>query len=529
MVDALNALRGVKMAADAIDIPNVSTELGAAFGEDISTSDLLFAVKREPIAHRVVFAVAHDIFDNWFKVVDTEGNGDEQLDAKVQDALNKLNAKSVLTEMAVYERLFGWALIIMGFRDGDELSTQLEGKAPLEEIAAYGPTAVAQVQEDAGLDSPRFGLPELISLQRGAAQTLVHQSRFILVATRLLEHRYRGLSVLEPIWDDLTCLRNIRWGMAQTMFRYGSGFPDIEIKGASKTQIDDFTAGGQFKNVHARTYFVHNENQKLEFKGTQGASLNPAPYYEPILENLSAGSGIPKAILRGAHAGALTGSEVNLAEYFKLISDAQSRYEPSVRALIDILIDRGQIKTTAKAYRIQWASGFEHSDTDKALIEVERSQAQINRANYMTVNEVRALDELPPIPAPEGNMVLGVAKIKAATQLPPDMLSNPPPIRGDQGPATHPSMVEGLKAIVNRCVGGEIQRRQALEEAEQIIAEYAEAERGRARAFVRARTGQRLATVTPEMEREYAEMAKRYLGNFESLLDDALRAGVPIE
>ena len=220
----------------------------------------------------------------------------------------------------------------------------MRGNAPLEELAVYDPTDIANVEEDANPDSPRFALPNKYLMQRGAAQTWIHYTRAIHCATRLLDHRYKGMSVLDPIWDDLTCLRNIRWGMAQTLFRYGSGFPDITLKGATKTQIDDFTASGVFKNVHARTYFVHNENQSMDFKGVQGSALNPQLYYEPILENISAGCGIPKALLRGAQAGALTGSEVNLSEYFKFVSDQQSLYEPVIRQLIDTLLRTGQVK-----------------------------------------------------------------------------------------------------------------------------------------------------------------------------------------
>jgi hypothetical protein len=37
-----------------------------AFGMALSEADLLFAVRRERVANRIVFQVAHDVFDNWF-------------------------------------------------------------------------------------------------------------------------------------------------------------------------------------------------------------------------------------------------------------------------------------------------------------------------------------------------------------------------------------------------------------------------------------------------------------------------------
>lgn len=527
VIDAVDALRGVKaVSVNSDERPSSSigsSDQGASFGQSIDDSERLFAVQREPIAYRVVYMVAHDVFDKWFKVVDSAENPDDGFDAKVQDILSSLDAKRVFTEAAAFERMYGWSIIALGFRDGSELGEEARSNMQVEELAVYDPTDVANLEEDISLDSERFGLPQRYLMQRGVAQTWMHYSRTIHVATRLLDHRYKGMSALDPIWDDLTCLRNIRWGLAQTIFRYGSGFPDITLQGATKAQIDDFTASGVFKNVHARTYFVHNEKQSMDFKGVQGSALNPQLYYEPILENISAGCGIPKAILRGAQAGALTGSEVNAAEYFKFISDQQSLYEPAVRHLIDAVIASRQVRTSASDYHIEWVSGFEHSDQEEAQIEVLREQAQQVRGSYMTVNEIRALAEppLPPLPEPVGGTVIGLTR----TQIPPQEESTQMNgLIADQIEASgHPAMVEALKSIVNRCVAGETTRKQALEEAARLIADHISAERGRAQAYIRARTRVQSAGTTPEMEAEFQRLQEQYLGDFERILDDALK------
>jgi hypothetical protein len=203
--------------------------------------------------------------------------------------------------------------------------------------------------------------------------------------------------------------------MGQTMFRYGSGFPDVELQGANKKQLDDLEASQQFKNLQARTYFLHSDKTKLDFKGLAGRALNPEPYYLPIMENISCGSGVPLAILRGAQAGELAGSEVNEREYFKLISDAQSRYEPGVRALIDALIACGQVKSNVKDYRIVWSGGFEVSEKEKALVELNLAQAREKKTGWMTIDEIRGEQGLKMLPDGAGKVVLGV---KRAEQQP---------------------------------------------------------------------------------------------------------------
>ena len=73
----------------------------------LSEADLLFSVRREPVANRIVFQVAHDIFDNWFEVEEASDKPDPKFDETVQQVLSKLDAKAVFTQAAVYERLFG--------------------------------------------------------------------------------------------------------------------------------------------------------------------------------------------------------------------------------------------------------------------------------------------------------------------------------------------------------------------------------------------------------------------------------------
>lgn len=404
-------------SGDSFGIRDAGSGWQACFGMALNEVDLLFAVRREPVANRIVFQVAHDVFDNWFRVEEISEKPDAGFDGEVQRSLSALNAKAVFTQFAVYERLFGWAIIALSYLDyaqGPEAA--VSDPKGVFEVFAYSSLhfSVQSSDEDKDPKSSRFGLPIYYTLRRDSAgQTKLHFTRVIHGATRLLDHPYKGMSVLEPVYDDLTVLRNIRWGLGQTLFRYGSGFPDVEVKGAKRKQLDDLEASQQFKNLQARTYFLHSDDTKLEFKGVAGKALNPEPYYTPIMENIAAGSGVPLAILRGVQAGALTGSEVNEREYFKLISDAQSRYEPAVRQLIDALIECGQIRfkyNTRRDYRIVWNGGFELSEKDKAQTELHQAQALKVKTIWMSLDEIRAQQGLEPLANGEGQVVLGLKK-----------------------------------------------------------------------------------------------------------------------
>jgi hypothetical protein len=100
--------REEKDSADTLGIRGAGTTWQADFGMALNEADLLFSVRREPVANRIVFQLAHDVFDNWFQVEEISEKPDPNFDRDVQKILSELNAKPVFTQMAVYERLFGW-------------------------------------------------------------------------------------------------------------------------------------------------------------------------------------------------------------------------------------------------------------------------------------------------------------------------------------------------------------------------------------------------------------------------------------
>jgi hypothetical protein len=399
----------------------------------LNERDLLFAVRREPVAWRLVFGVAHDIFDKGFTVEEIAEKPDPAWSREVSKVLDGLNAKAVFTQMAVFERLFGWSIIALTYVDrGLNVSAPVTSPKEIRQLLPYCTLqfTVQGSDEDKKPDSDRFGLPEFYTLRReGVAQARLHYTRAIHCATRLLDHPYKGVSCLEPVYDDLTVLRNIRWGLGQTIYRYGSGFPDITVKGAKTPDLDRIEESQQFKHLQARHYFLHNDLSTLEFKGLAGRALDPSPYYEPILESIAIGSSFPKAQLRGAQAGGLEGSEVNQSEYFKYISGLQTLLEPCVWELIDKLMETGQIRKVSD-YRVVWPGGVELSEKDRALVDLQRAQAQVLKLQYCMVDEVRAEEDKESLPDKAGEVVIGLRK--------PELPFQPKPGEGEQGAGQSP-------------------------------------------------------------------------------------------
>ena len=445
------ALATTTPTGTGITIPRGGTGGGGEYGADITDTLRTFAILREPVAYRVVFTVSKAIFDNWFTLeghnyrvaspdthavnaseTDTENASEdktpEKLNNRVQKQLDTINAKQELTRMAIYERGYGWAIIVLGYSDPAEtLAEPLTGTADLKEIKAYGPPQISKVDEVKDPDDPRYGLPEFYYLKRTTEElgTLkIHYSRVIHFATRLIDHDWKGKSVLDPIWDDLTTLRNIRWGMGQTMYRYGSGFPDITFTGAEDADIQAWIDAGNFADLSARTFYAHNEDAVLDFKGTAGRALDPMNYYLPPMEHISCGTGIPLAVIRGVQAGALTGSETDTANLWSMLSGEQSAYEQGIRELIYAVT--GQ-KTD---FKFNWLSGFELDEAKKQQIAFQRAQELDTLWNFFKRNEIRKMfdPDAPDLSAEEGGDDL---KTKSNTPQPEGMVN---PLTGQPQP-----------------------------------------------------------------------------------------------
>lgn len=414
----------------SIRIPQVDTSLGADFGETITDDNRLFAAKREPIAGFLIYGIAKAITEKWFTVNDRKTKSvDEKLNEQVQEELRTLKFKKVLTQFVQFKRLYGNTLLIGNYDDAMQLS-DLQNPRPegaeLKQLTVFSKPQYSVWSKDENAESLRYGQPELYQITNGTQQFRIHY-------TRCFEHV--GDSILDLIWDDLTCGRNIRWGVGQWVYRTGGGFAVIKFpKETSIAKLREYAAAKEWSDITHRTYIcILNEVMDFKFEGAAGATLDPAPFFDTNTKQIAKATGIPKSILEGAEAGALTGSELNDQQFYKQISGEQSDLEdvckwvmdqlPSLRQVTVTLTDSSAGSVLKRAlrravpqmfkdapvepkpkvdYELEWISAFELSEKDEAQIELWHAQANATKLDYMSKDEVRAEDDLPPLPNGEG-------------------------------------------------------------------------------------------------------------------------------
>jgi len=376
----------------SIRIPLVDSEYGASFGEEIADLDRETGADRMGIGHFLVYRMAKDALKKWFTIDDPEtDNPDPELDRRFQRRLREVNAREELRKALEWERLYGKSIIVGRFTDATTqagLATPKKDGASLVEIKAYPKPKITSTIKEKNVDSDRYGEPVYYYINRGGVRRMkLHYTRVIKVATRTGEK-----SVIDSIYDCLSTIRNILWALGQTMWRDGTGFPRIRLNGKTVEQLEKFKDDGTFANLMSRSYVLLNEDMEFDFIGAEGKALNPGPYLKPQLEDVAAGTGIPEAILRGAQAGALTGSEVNERQYWDGVATIQRDYEPTIRAVNAWALP----DEDPYSYEFVWLPGVEQTEETLARTTVLQEQANHLRLEYMTVNEVRIRNNITP-------------------------------------------------------------------------------------------------------------------------------------
>jgi hypothetical protein len=539
----------------SIRIPQADTSLGADFGDPICDADRQFAADREPVAGFLIYGIAADIVEKWFSINDLETKEpDPELDRSIQSELRVLKYKRELKKLVEYERLYGKALLVGAFADAANVASLAVEKpegAELKQLVAYAKIAYNVASKDEDPTSLRYDLPVSYQVNNGLQSFAVHWTRCFELQTRT-----NGLSILDLIWDDLTCGRNIRWGVSQWIYRTGGGFAVIkfpkEIAGVATTpaKLREWAAAKEWSDITHRTYIcILNEIMDFKFEGAQGAE----PFFDTNTKQIAKATGIPKSILEGAEAGALTGSEKNDQQYYKKISGYQSELEDVNRWVIDqiltqingVTVQTDSAKSAGSVlkrmlhrvvpaivkdqaaqqidYEIVWNNAFELNAVDKARTALLDEQANQTRLQYKTIDEVRADNELLALPMGEGEVVLSLkAPVNPFPNNQPQNSAQNTGSNQQQGlDAALPTMRALIQPIIKQVFDGYMTHDVAVQQGTALIGFYCGTEKERALEYVRGKFQNPTLGISPEQERAFAEQKDRFTKDFMEILGKA--------
>jgi len=128
--------------------------------------------------------------------------------------------------------------------------------------------------------------------------------------------------------------------------------------------------------------------ESVEFVGAEGSTTDFENHIKILLERIAAGASIPKDVLIGATAGAISGSEVNVKALFQAINSIQQSIEPYIRELMSRL-------GYNEDYEIDWNVRYAHDEEQRSKIDMNNAQTLAIRSSWLTKNEIRAIEGLP--------------------------------------------------------------------------------------------------------------------------------------
>jgi len=367
--------------------PNLTSSSSTTlFQESISDADREHFYRRS-IGKRIVDKIVDDAIKAGF-VIDKRGtpeNPDKKLTEKAYAIFSKHS--EIFAKAWKLARLYGYSFILLGFKDGRSLATPASA-GKLEYTLAIPKTWIDTIEESDTLPSEI----KYIEITTSAGeQKRIHASRLIYIENADLippsqGSTERGRSVLDAPFDLLTVLEHHNWCSGQAMWRYGAGLLAITVPEGDDPQ-DALDAIG---DPCAKTVIAFPDGYDYNFLGAQSKALNPKPYFEQIITQLSGLTEYPKSILWGLSTGAVTGSELDRLNYADSVESLQNHMTQSLRQL---LIAGGMPQGD---WEIRWNSPLLVSDTEK--LEQEKLRAEVDKlkieSGVRTPDEIRERDGL---------------------------------------------------------------------------------------------------------------------------------------
>jgi len=351
------------------------------------------------VGFNITVKLAGNVFDDWFEFVDENGRVIMQ---DVQQKLRALNAQYFLTQALVLERIYGHAWIYVGKAKLREDVITPTGPRVVTNLDVFGPENSEVVEYN------DYGYPSVLEVtvlqgvgpnQTKEVKKRISRSDLILLRTRPrpFDRSFEGLPVLYPVWSSLISVERAFHSSDFYLSKIGHGFSSIKTKGrltdAERTELETTMEDASVSRV---VILNGNKVEEIGFINATGSPIDFPAEIDSRLGIIGAGCGIPKDLLIGLSAGAVTGSETNVKSLFQTISATQVSVEPAIRDLVR------SVGHTNDNYGIKWIARYAHDEEQQSKIMMNESQSWAIRSKFLTINEIRKELGYPPIEGGEG-------------------------------------------------------------------------------------------------------------------------------
>lgn len=366
-----------------LDFPWIRRAVGLAkarksngFVDNVAQNELITMVQRNQAAHAIVMDVGSDavgvfecvtpqdmtadtfntLVDNWFEsdvqnqdvhkeASDVPHNTEsgnvpqnttsiEEFDTLVQILFEDM-IRNPITQALQFTRRDGYCGILIGYADNNNFESVARETSPIEYLQPIPKDwvdKIVYVEEDGNIKLP-------LSIERyevmiGSKRVKIDASRIVHIVNPTLDaSTMEGESSLECIFDLISVLKSMDWGVGQAMWRHGGGLTAFVVPDSKDQQAQIDAISELVVDINAMTTLTLPHGTEMLTEGVNG--LDPEPYYNVIINQIALGTRIPSSVLTGSQAGTLTASMKDRHDYCELLDDI--RTDVLTPALMDII------------------------------------------------------------------------------------------------------------------------------------------------------------------------------------------------
>lgn len=370
---------------------------------------------RGGIAGRIVDAMPQATWRNRPKIT----SEDERFNEAWTRLANRLNVFHMLERADRVSGIGHYGVLFIGTRGANE-DRPIRQVRNEEDVVLLRPFTEANadihklVQEPS---NPRFGLPEVYSLEPGTTKDGVtitrrtvhaHHSRVIHIAEGLLEDEIFGVPRLQRVWNYLQDLDKVVGGTSEAVWRTvdrGIQFDvdkDAELKPEDEQKLEDELEA----YVHDWKRYIQTQGVKANVLGSDVP--DPSNTFDMLISLISGSTGIPQRVLLGSERGQLASNQDERNFNARVKERQQSFAEPLIlRPFINRLISIGALPEVE--YQVQWPDLGTQTRREQADVAARVAQGLANWSKQpgvevpvLDAEEFRRLLSFEPAPLAEG-------------------------------------------------------------------------------------------------------------------------------
>lgn len=388
-----SAIAGIASFRDAmVNVASIlfggKRDLYKAFGYKryLTAVDYRSRYRRNAIANRVVKALPKATWRGGAEVVEDEDPETETaFEQAFMDMDARLNIWDAFEKADILAGIGRYAVIFIG-APGD-LDQPLLGAGPDEIIflETYSEDDARISTYEIDIHNERFGKPLTYQLNRnsvtatvvGNAPTLakpVHWSRIIHIADGLLDDKIFGEPRLECVWNLFDDLEKLTGGGSEAFYKRADQGRQYELDPMIKAGTDPASKAALKKMKQQIHEYENDMRRDLITRGVKITSLGSdvadfSRNASAVIDQISAGTGIPQRILMGSERGQLASTQ-DRSNWDDRVEDRRMAYAIPmvVRPFIQRMIDLGALPEPVDGYDVQFAALRVMDDTQRAVI-----------------------------------------------------------------------------------------------------------------------------------------------------------------